>query len=124
MYASSNITNKQGDLMNKFKSAALAATLCAAGLCVASVAGAQTADTPAPKLVIHYSPSSLVTEDGVRHLYRRLVLAAEQVCEQPQPGRFPSAAVIECRKQALAGAVAQIHNERLVDLSAPYARKG
>jgi UrcA family protein len=109
--------------MKNFKSAALMAAACALGFGAASVAGAQTADA-APKLVIHYSPASLDTERGVRHLYERLVSAAEKVCDQPQVGRFASSAVIECRKQAIAGAVAQIHNARLADLSAGYVKKG
>ncbi len=109
--------------MNKLKFAASMAAVCALGFGVASVAGAQTADAP-PKLVIHYSPASLASDSGVRRLYGRLVSAAEKVCDQPQVGRFASSAVIECRKQAMAGAVAQIHNARLADLSAGYAKKG
>jgi len=110
--------------MNKSKSAALMAAVCALSFGVVGVAAAQDADSSAPKLVIHYSPSSLESESGVRHLYGRLVSAAEKVCDQPQAGRFPSEAVVACRKQALAGAVAQIHNARLADLSARYAKMG
>jgi UrcA family protein len=90
----------------------------------AGAAGAQTANAHAPTLVLHYNPASLDSESGVRHLYGRLVLAAEKVCEQPQSGVFASSAVIECRRHALADAVAQIHNARLADLSAAYAKKG
>jgi UrcA family protein len=110
--------------MNKSKSAALMAAVCALSFGVAGVAAAQSADPAAPKLVIHYSPSSLTSDSGVRQLYGRLVAAAEKVCEQPQAGRFPSEAVVACRKQAMAGAVAQIHNARLADLSARYAKIG
>jgi UrcA family protein len=108
--------------MKNFKSAAAMAALVV-GFGVAGVATAQT-DADVPKLSIHYNPSSLATESGIRHLYGRLVAAAEKVCEQPQPGRWASDAVLECRRQAMAGAVAQIHNARLADLSAAYAKKG
>jgi UrcA family protein len=109
--------------MKHFKSAAALAAVVL-GFGVASAAGAQTPDAEAPRLVIHYSPSSLATESGVRRLYGRLVSAAEKVCPQPQVARWASDAVIECRRQALADAVAQIHNARLADMSAAYARKG
>jgi UrcA family protein len=110
--------------MKKTNFTALMAAVCALSLGVAGVAAAQGADSSAPKLVIHYSPSSLTSESGVRQLYGRLVSAAEKVCDQPQAGRFPSEAVLACRKQAMAGAVAQIHNARLADLSARYAKIG
>jgi UrcA family protein len=110
--------------MNKSKVTALVAAVCALGFGVADIAAAQTAGAPAPQLVIHYNPSSLTTESGVRNLYGRLISAAEKVCDAPQVGRFPSEAVVACRKQAVAGAVAQIHNARLADLSARYAKIG
>jgi UrcA family protein len=107
--------------MVNFKSA-LAAGVAAVGLGLAGVAGAQTSDQ-VPKLVLHYSPASLSTEGGVRHLYGLLVSAAEQVCVQPV-GKIPNSAVIACRKQAVADAVAQIHNSRLAELSAGHSQKG
>jgi UrcA family protein len=107
--------------MVNFKSG-LAAVVAAVGLGLAGVAGAQTSDQ-VPKLVLHYSPASLSTEGGVRHLYGQLVSAAEQVCAQPV-GKLPSPEVMACRRQAVAGAVAQIHNSRLAELSAGRSQKG
>jgi hypothetical protein len=43
---------------------------------------------------------------------------------EPQVGKFESRAVIACRKQAVANAVAQIHNSRLAELSASYTKAG
>ena len=106
--------------MVNFKSV-LVAALGAASLSAAVVAGAQTSD-PAPKLVLHYSPTSLSTDSGVRQLYGRLVLAAEKVCAEPQMGPFPSSAELACRKQAVSEAVAQIHNSRLAEISARYTK--
>jgi UrcA family protein len=112
----------KGDVMVNFKSG-LAAVVAAVGLGLAGVAGAQTNDQ-VPKLVLHYSPVSLSTEGGVRRLYGQLVSAAEQVCAAPLVGHFPSHAELACRRQAVADAVAQIHNSRLAELSAGRSQKG
>jgi UrcA family protein len=106
--------------MVKFKSALIAA-LGAASLGLSVAAGAQTGDQ-APKLVLHYSPASLSTDSGVRHLYDKLVAAAEKVCAEPQMGLFPTNAELACRKQAVSEAVAQIHNSRLAELSAGHSK--
>ena len=106
--------------MLNFKSVLVAAA-GAASLSFAVVAGAQTSDA-APKLVVQYSPGSLSTDSGVRHLYAQLVSAAEKVCEAPQVGAFPSKAELACRKQAVDSAVAQIHNSRLAEISAAHSR--
>ncbi len=110
--------------MNKSKSAVLMAAVCALGFAAASVAGAQTADTQVPKLVVKYSEASLASESGVRQLYARLTVAAENVCDNLQIGRVANPAVLECRKRAVADAVAQIHNARLAELSARYTKTG
>jgi UrcA family protein len=103
--------------MNKSKSATLVAAVCALGF---GVANAQ-----APTFVVRYSPASLASERGVRQLYGRLVLAAKKVCDEQQVGGIAgNNAVLECRKQAISDAVAQIHNQRLVELSASYAKIG
>ena len=108
--------------MVNFKSA-LVAAVGAASLGFAVVAGAQSSDA-APKLVVQYSPSSLSTDNGVRHLYARLVLAAEKVCEVPRVGPFPTSAELACRRQAVDGAVVQIHNPRLAEISAAHSHNG
>ena len=87
------------------------------------VAGAQSNDAEAPKLVVRYHASALESEGGVRHLYHQLLAAAEKVCPQPV-GRLPNEAVVECRKQAVAGAVEKIHNTRLAALSSGLSKIG
>jgi UrcA family protein len=108
--------------MFNFKTVVLAA---AAALSVSAmgVAGAQSNGAEAPKLVVRYHASALESEDGVRHLYHQLLVAAEKVCPQPM-GRLPNEAVVECRKQAVAGAVEKIHNTRLATLSGTDAKIG
>jgi UrcA family protein len=110
--------------MNKSKSAVLMAAVCALGFGVASVAGAQTADTQMPKLAVQYSPATLASESGVRQLYGRLVIAAEKVCGEPAVGKFVNEATRACRRQAVADAVAQIHNTRLAEISAGNTKIG
>jgi UrcA family protein len=101
--------------MFNFKPVVLAA---AAALSVSAmgVASAQSNNAEPPKLVVRYHASALQSDDGVRHLYHQLLAAAERVCPQPV-GKLPSEAVVECRKQAVAGAVEKIHNTRLAALS-------
>jgi UrcA family protein len=111
--------------MNKSKSAALIAAVCAVGFGVASAAAAQTASPGAPTLLVQYSPASLVSERGVRQLYGRLVVAAKKVCDDQQIGGIAAnRAVLECRKKAVSEAVAQVHNQRLVELSTGYGKIG
>jgi UrcA family protein len=108
--------------MFNFKPVVLAA---AAALSVSAmgVASAQSNTAEAPQLVVRYHASALQSDDGVRHLYHQLLVAAERVCPQPV-GRLPSEAVIECRKQAVAGAVEKIHNTRLAALSGGDVKTG
>ena len=108
--------------MFNFKPVVLAA---AAALSVSAmgVAGAQTNSADPPQLVVRYHASALESEGGVRHLYHQLLVAAEKVCPQTL-GRLPSEAVVECRKQAVAGAVEKIHNTRLAALSSGNTKIG
>jgi UrcA family protein len=111
----------KGNAMTNFKSV-LVAAVAVAGIGFAAAAGAQATDQ-VPNLTVRYSPASLDTDSGVRQLYARLVSAAETVCVQPD-SRVPSTAVVECRRQAVAKAVAQIHNSRLAAISAGYGKLG
>jgi UrcA family protein len=112
----------KGNAMTNLKSV-LVAAVAAAGIGFAAAAGAQATDQ-VPTLVVRYNPASLDTDSGVRHLYVRLVAAAERVCVQPEDSRLPGTAVLECRKQAVAKAVAQIHNPRLAAISAGNGKSG
>lgn len=108
--------------MFNFKPVVLAAA-AALSLTALGVAGAQSNAAEAPQLIVRYHASALESEGGVRHLYHQLLVAAEKVCPQPV-GRLPSEAVVECRKQAVAGAVEKIHNTRLAALSAGASKIG
>jgi UrcA family protein len=101
--------------MFNFKPVVLAAA-AALSASAMGVASAQSNNAEAPTLVVRYHASALQSDDGVRHLYHQLLVAAERVCPQPV-GKLPGEAVIECRKQAVAGAVEKIHNTRLAALS-------
>jgi UrcA family protein len=95
---------------------------CAMG---AGTATAATADNDVPSLVIHYSSQSLATDDGVQHLYGRIVRAAREVCPDPSVRDLGTRERIqECRAQALAHAIQQIHNSRLAALYAASAKRG
>jgi UrcA family protein len=94
----------------------------------AVVAGASVAATPsdaAPSIAVHYSAEQLATDDGARALYHTLVKAAEQVCPDMQldPHMVSSEALL-CRRQALARAVQQIHNERLAQVYSSRTKRG
>jgi UrcA family protein len=100
----------------RFKCAVL---LLSGGLTVASTAGASPADRDVPTVVIHYTVASLATDIGVHALYRRIEMAAEKVCPHaPAASQLPNEALIKCRHDTIAEAVAQVHNPRLVTLYA------
>jgi UrcA family protein len=106
----------------------LAMLALAGGLLGALGAGAATAapaDSETPSVVIHYSDLSLATESGVNTLYRRIVYAAKQVCPEETTGNLAARPVIQaCREQAIARAVAQIHNARLAEVYASHSKRG
>ncbi|HLW23678.1 MAG TPA: UrcA family protein [Steroidobacteraceae bacterium] len=99
------------------------AAFAATGLAFASAAHAAAPDASVevPRdvahVVVRYDRQTLETNAGVRVLYRRIVLAAEQVC--PNTGGDPhgwSTAVRACRAESIARAVRSIDNARLAAL--------
>ncbi|MDB6086403.1 MAG: hypothetical protein JWN43_4284 [Gammaproteobacteria bacterium] len=91
----------------------------------AGAVSAATADDDVPRLTIRYSPQSLVTDDGARALYRRLITAAEAVCPASTSDRpFVSYAVQHCRDEAIARAVYSINNARLAAVHATNTKSG
>jgi UrcA family protein len=89
------------------------------GLAVAaaSAARASPADRDTPTAIIHYTTASLATDGGVRALYRRIEMAAEKVCpHEPANSQLPNEALIKCRHDTVAVAVAKINNQRLAAL--------
>jgi UrcA family protein len=78
-------------------------------------ASAAASEDDVPAVALKYDPMSLTTDRGARELYKRLKYAANQVCPQyAATGPFVSAAVQQCRDQAVARAVLKINNPRLV----------
>jgi len=107
----------------------IAAAMLGAGLAallVAGAAGAATADSDVPSVVVHYSDLNLGTDTGVNQLYRRIVSAARQVC--PDQGDLRNLSlqhkIQDCRDQAVERAIEQIHNTRLVAVHAAHAKNG
>jgi UrcA family protein len=94
-----------------------------ASLAVAGTAGALTAVLDAPSTTVRYSSDALATDSGTRALYRRLSLAAEQVCPSPSDTRLVSAVIMKCRQEALTAAVNNIHSQRLASLHAARMTK-
>jgi UrcA family protein len=89
------------------------------GLAVAaaSAAGASPADRDTPTVIIHYATASLATDSGVYTLYRRIEMAAERVCpHEPANSQLPNEALIKCRHDTVAVAIAKINNQRLAAL--------
>lgn len=110
--------------MNKFSKILLLGSL--AGLSWAGAASAATAsEGTIPEATVHYSKSSLASDDGARALYSRLEKAAKQVCPSgPMYAHISATSVVECRQKALSAAVAKIHNQRLAALDAATGKVG
>jgi UrcA family protein len=80
---------------------------------------AASVDSDGPSVAIRYSAADLANDDTVRALYHRIVKAAEQVCPQVQTGTMlVSAAVRQCREQAVEHTVQKINDPRLAALHA------
>src|SRR5580700_10816090 len=83
----------------------------------ASAADASPADRATPTVIIHYTTASLATDSGVHALYRRIEMAAERVCpHEPANSQLPNEALIKCRHDTVAVAIAKINNQRLAAL--------
>jgi UrcA family protein len=108
--------------------AKLALLLLAGALAAAMGVGtacAATSDGDVPTRVVRYSDQSLATDGGVQALYRRLVIASEQVCPEESSRDLGAHALVRhCREQALARAVRQINNSRLAALYAAISKNG
>jgi UrcA family protein len=90
---------------------------------IGSASAAVQADEP-PSMVVKYNPDSLLTDAGARVVYRKIVLAAEQVCPPLVSGLLPSQAVRRCRAQAIAGAVMKINSPRLAAVHQSASKNG
>jgi UrcA family protein len=103
----------------------LLSALGLAALAAACAASAAPADSVAPAVAVHYDAATLATDRGARTLYHRLSAAADKVCQDESVGtRLPSAAVLQCRREAIAAAVEKVHNPRLVAVSRSTLKSG
>jgi len=105
------------------------AFLMAAGAlgCAMAAGAANAADTSngAPTLVVRYSTQALTTNSGVQDLYRRIRLAAKQVCPESSVHDLRANEQAEvCRQQAVSKAIQQINNSQLAALHATSSKSG
>jgi len=97
------------------------------GFALAAGAGAAavTVDNEVPSLVVRYDSQALTTDSGVQHLYRRILVAAKQVCPEESIRDLGASARVEaCRAQAVAHAIQHIGNTRLASLYATSSKSG
>jgi len=94
-----------------------------AGVIAVGAASAASPASDVPTVVVKYRVESLATDEGVYALYRRITLAARQVCPETSLRNLSLQAKVEqCRNQAIARAVGQIDNSRLATLYATHSK--
>ncbi len=104
--------------MSNIKSFVLLAATAAASFGAVGVAGAADAQSVAPKMVVHFKPEDLNTEEGVQRVYLQIRMAAENVCPGVATGTYlVSQQTQACRKSAIANAVSAINNKRLAEVA-------
>ena len=80
---------------------------------------ANVADVEVVRIVVQYGDLNLDTDSGLRQLQRRLVAAAREACGQPDARNLQLAnRARACVDRAMALAVAEVGNARLVQLNA------
>jgi UrcA family protein len=95
-----------------------------AGVIAAGAANANP-DSDAPSVVVKYSEQSLASDAGVGDLYRRIKVAARQVCPSADIRDLSGSRLVEqCRDQAVARAIRKIDNSRLAALHANHSKNG
>jgi UrcA family protein len=96
-----------------------------AGLMAVGAAGAAVPDSDVRSVVVKYSQEALASKVGVHDLYRRITLAARQVCpDAPILDLAAQERVEACRTQAVARAIQQIDNPSLAALHATHSKNG
>jgi UrcA family protein len=98
----------------------------AALFAVAAIAPAHSATSDAvPSVTLKYDAAKANTDSGALELYGRLAYAARQVCQGDvsQPVAL-LARSHQCQKDAVARAVSQIHNRRLVEIATARSNRG
>ena len=95
------------------------AAACMAVAATAVHAAEQTRDSDSMMKTVLYGDLNLANPQGVERLYRRIVAAAQQVCDSRQ-GRSLQAQALDsiCTKQSIARAVAAVGQPALTSLHA------
>ncbi len=96
-----------------------------AGAATAGAANVSPIEGEVPAIAVKYDAQSLASEDAVRALYARIVVASREVCPDMSVGhRWADNATAACRKQAIARAVKQVNNPRLAALYDTSSKRG
>jgi UrcA family protein len=104
--------------MSNFKSFVLLAAGSVASMGAVNVASAGDAQLSAPKMVLHFKPEDLNSDEGVQKIYLQIRAAAENVCPSVTTGTYlASEQTLKCRKAAITSAVESIHNKRLAEVA-------
>jgi UrcA family protein len=93
---------------------------------IAAITPAHSA-TPgdAPSVTVKYDASKANTESGALELYGRLLYAARQVCPTDESQVLELVVKAhQCQKEAVAHAVSQVHNRRLVEIATAHSNRG
>jgi UrcA family protein len=93
---------------------------------IAAIAPAHSATSDeAPSVIVKYDAAKADTNSGALELYGRLLYAAREVCPSADVSDLMRLAQShQCQKQAVAHAVTQLHNRRLVEIAAAHANRG
>jgi UrcA family protein len=89
---------------------------------IAAASAAFASPVSVPHQVVRYDAAALSSDAGARAVYAQISRAAEKVC----PNTFSllnNKLVQACREQAVADAVAKIHNPRLAAVHAAASSK-
>jgi UrcA family protein len=89
------------------------------------VAQAATAADEAPSVVVSYGDLDLSTADGARTLYKRISMAARDIC--PSADNIDLARLAKskaCREAAIERAVNAVNSTQLAALQAEHVKRG
>jgi UrcA family protein len=90
-----------------------------------SLQTANAASPDAPTVVVQYDGSTIVSASGARALYKRIELAARQVCPDDSTKDLARAAAAQrCQKDAVERAVRDIGNPQLAKLLSDLSNHG
>jgi UrcA family protein len=92
------------------------------GIAAVGAGAAFASPVSEPRQVVRYDAAMLSTDAGARALYSKISRAAEKVCPNSY-SLLANGLVRECRQQAVADAVAKIHNSRLAQVHAAASSK-